>query len=261
MPTRRRFLALALGGSLALALGKNLARGDDEPPYQLNLPLIVRPSTPEPTPQPTPQPTPEPTPQPTPQPELDAPLLGSASGTYDAAVSYVVARAVGYYEYDIRLIFDGYRNYGEAAGIDWFLAIAQCAHETGSLTSWWSQRPRRNPAGLGVTGKTLPGTPDSPPGVAWAWDGLQWREGLSFETWNDHGVPAHLGRLLAYALRDDQATDYQRQLITYALDLRPLPEHYRGVAPTIVGLNGRWAYPGTTYGQSIVDLRNRMRGF
>ena len=24
------------------------------------------------------------------------------------------------------------------------------AHETGSLTSWWAARPRRNPAGIGV---------------------------------------------------------------------------------------------------------------
>src|SRR5262249_47458622 len=130
-----------------------------------------------------------------------------------------------------------------------------------NMTSWWSQRPRRNPAGIGVTGRTQTGAPDTPPGPSWTWDDrvMLWREGWSFPTWADHGVPAQLGRLLAYALHDEQADAAQLALIELALGYRPLPADYRGAAPTICGLNGRWAVPGTTYGQSIVGLAQRMR--
>jgi hypothetical protein len=68
-----------------------------------------------------------------------------------------------------------------------------------------------------------------------------------------------MGRLLAYALTDEQANDVQRRRISYALSVRPLPSNLRGVAPTLGALNGRWAVPGTSYGQSIAGLANRMR--
>jgi hypothetical protein len=176
------------------------------------------------------------------------------------ATDWLAARAAGYTPHDITAIVATYTDIGGGAGVDWFLALAQLAHETGSLTSWWSQRPRRNPAGIGVTGRVQPGAPDAPPGPGWTWDGAQWREGLSFTTWEDDAIPAHLGRLLAYALTDAQASPSQRTLIDRALGYRPLPDAYRGVAPTITGLNGRWAVPGTGYGQSIAALAQRMRG-
>ena len=72
-------------------------------------------------------------------------------------------------------------------------------------------------------------------------------------------MPAHIGRLLAYALRDDQATPAQKALIDQALAYRALPSRLRGVAPTIVGLNGRWAVPGTTYGQRILSVMMDLR--
>jgi len=142
------------------------------------------------------------------------------------------------------------------------MLLAQMIHETGCLTSWWSQRPRRNPAGIGVTGATREGAPDAPPGPGWTWDDRSsfWREGWSFPTWADHAIPAHLGRLLAYALTDAQASDAQRRLIDYALQYRSLPAGYRGCAPTITGLNGRWAVPGTTYGQRIIAVLWSMLG-
>jgi hypothetical protein len=189
----------------------------------------------------------------------DAPILGRPSGTAQQATDWLAPRAAGYTPNDVAKIVAHYAEIGDAAGIDWFLALAQLAHETASLTSWWSQRPRRNPAGIGVTGRVQPGAPDVAPGAGWTWDGVQWREGLSFATWVDDAIPAQLGRLLAYALTDEQANDTQRTLIDRALAYRPLPDDYRGIAPTIVGLNGRWAVPGTTYGQSIVALARRMR--
>jgi hypothetical protein len=198
-------------------------------------------------------------------PPADAPILGPASGSAEQALAWLAPRAAVYTPFDITAIIDAYRSYGDSVGLDWFLALAQMAHETGSLSSWWSQRPRRNPAGIGVTGAMRDGLPDGTPGPApgpfWAWnEGLKkWLEGVSFPTWADDAVPAHLGRLLAYALSDDQANTVQQELIARALSYRSLPASYRGVAPTITGLNGRWAVPGTDYGQRIMALAQLMR--
>ncbi|WP_298816976.1 glucosaminidase domain-containing protein [Chloroflexus sp.] len=188
-------------------------------------------------------------------------LLGPPTGTAAAAIAWLAPRSTAYTPYDVEVIVNGYAEMGDAAGIDWFLAIAQCAHETGHLTSWWCQRPRRNPAGIGVTGEIREGTPDQPPGPDWAWDESiqRWRAGLSFASWVGESIPAHLGRLLAYALPAGDGTPYQQQLIDYALFRRPLPASLRGVAVTITDLNGRWAVPGTEYGQRILDLAERMR--
>ncbi len=294
MYSRRFILRLAVSGLLTAA-GAQIVQSQEDPVTgsQVFLPMLLSPPEPSPTatvepplepaieptatqpptqtatvlptgtiePTATQPPSPTATQPPSPVPgNLDAPLLGPAMGSAAQASAYLVARSNSYTAYDIGQIVAAYQTVGERVGLDWFLAIAQCAHETGSLTSWWCQRPRRNPAGIGVTGRLIPGTLDSPPGPEWVWDGLQWREGLSFPTWAEHAVPAHLGRLLAYALRDEQATPAQRELIVYALSYRPLPASLRGIAPTIVGLNGRWAYPGSDYGQQIVDLARRMRG-
>jgi hypothetical protein len=192
----------------------------------------------------------------------DLPLLGASLGTAEQAASWLNARcAAEYSPSDVAAIVDTYRRLGEWAGLDWFLAIGQMIHETGAMSSWWSGRPRRNPAGIAVTGTTRAGAPDAPPGPGWTWDdrSMFWREGWSFPTWADHGIPAHLGRLLAYALTDAQASPAQRDLIGYALSYRGMPSRYRGSAPTIVGLNGKWAVPGTTYGQRIIELVWAMR--
>ncbi|MEI7772372.1 MAG: hypothetical protein WCI67_20455, partial [Chloroflexales bacterium] len=131
-------------------------------------------------------------------------------------------------------------------------------------TSWWAQRPRRNPAGLGVTGVMADGdgTPATQPGVDWAWDDslVKWRAGMSFDSWEAGSIPGHLGRLLAYALPAGTGTPEQQALITAAMSRRQLRADYRGIAPTIIGFNGTWAVPGTTYGQSILALAQSMRG-
>ena len=83
-----------------------------------------------------------------------------------------------------------------------------------------SQRPRRNFAGIGVTGQ---------PGA-----------GLSFPDLKT-AVRAHSGRLLAYALPGGTGTPAQNQLIDEALAARPLPPQLRGAATTLGGLAGTWA--------------------
>jgi hypothetical protein len=195
-----------------------------------------------------------------PKPPADLPILGLPSGTVEEAVRVLAPRAVnnGYSYDDVRTIVQAYEQVGSSVGVDWFLAIAQMAHETGYLTSYWSARPQNNPAGLGVEGQSSSTNPNQP---GWVFNTQRnmWEKGLSFPTWRDDAIPAHIGRLLAYALRDDQASPAQKALIAKALAYRALPANLRGVAPTVVGLNGRWAFPGTTYGQRILDVMMRLR--
>ena len=173
------------------------------------------------------------------------------------AVRFIMARPHGEYtEVDIAgTIVPSYVAVCAGVGLDAVLLIAQMIHETGNLASWWAARPRRNPAGIGVTGRTQGAQP--PTGI-WQQRNGWWVEGIAFASWKDDAIPAHIGRLLAYAVTDAAANDAQRQLIEYAMLIRPLPASYRGVAPTITGLNGRWAVPGKDYGQRIATVANRM---
>lgn len=284
MRSRRHFLAITassltlVGAGRMFAPAASTAEEQPTPTAQPNatepaetslawIPLaLVPPPAPDPRTDPTPEPTPDPTPEPTPEPlpPYDASLLGPASGSLDSAYQWLVTRPNRpYVAYDIQMIVQTYQRLGDEAGVDWFLALAQVCHETDHLRSWWCQRPRRNPAGIGVTGYSVEGAPDAPPNgdaMRWAFRDGRWYEGVSFEKWDNNAVAAHLGRLLAYALAMPQ-TDYQSRMIDYALAFRPLGASSRGIAPTICGLNGRWAYPGTEYGQRIIALRDQMRGF
>jgi N-acetylmuramoyl-L-alanine amidase len=123
-----------------------------------------------------------------------------------------------------------YLTFGEYYGIRGDIAFAQAMHETDFLRFTGTVKPEQNNfCGLGTTG------PDTP--------------GASFATPRD-GVLAHLQHLFAYA------------------STKPLPDKYplldprfdlvnRGSATTWVGLNGKWAVPGTNYGQSILNLYER----
>ncbi len=262
MLSRRRLLHL-LGATVVTLAGARPVCAQ-ESPFQIYLPLV---SGLEPPPEPVPEPSPDPIPEPPPPLPTDPGvwanesgyLLAPPSGTAEQAIAWFAARSTLYTLYDITSIVGAYARIGTEAGVDWFLALAQCAHETGSLTSWWCARPRRNPAGIAVTGATIPGSPEYPPGRNWAWDGLVWREGASFAAWDSDSVRAHLGRLLAYALPAGFGTPCQQELVAYALEVRGLSPANRGVALTITDLNGRWAVPGTEYGQRILSLAARMR--
>lgn len=190
----------------------------------------------------------------------DLPIVGTPSGTVAEAVRVLAPRAVtnGYTYEDVVSIVQAYERIGNSVGVDWFLAVAQMAHETGFMTSFWSARPQRNPAGLGVDGSKSSTNPNV---SGWAFNTQrnQWEKGLSFASWEDEAIPAHIGRMLAYAMTDQQATPAQKALIDKALSYRPLPSHLRGVAPTIVGMNGKWAVPGTTYGQRILEVLVKLR--
>jgi hypothetical protein len=188
----------------------------------------------------------------------DSPILSaSIQGTPDQCSRFILSRPHGEYnEVDVTTgIVSAYFAVCASVGMDPVMLLAQMIHETGCLTSWWSQRPRRNPAGIGVTGRTSPSQPAT---GAWALHDAVWAEGVSFPSWKDDSIPAHAGRLLAYAMRDDQANPAQQTMIARAMSYRPLPANFRGVAPSWRGLNGRWAVPGTTYADKIAEIANAI---
>jgi hypothetical protein len=176
----------------------------------------------------TAKPAATPKPKPKPKPAADdgavtprSALLASPRAPRKTLERYMLARQHGSYRDDeVREIVGNYTAACKATGLDPLLVVAQMVLETGNLMSFWSQPPRRNPAGIGVTGA---------PGA-----------GLSFSNW-DKAVAAHVGRLLAYALPAGTGTDAQQKLIAQALKVRPLPDDRRGVAPTLKGLAGSWA--------------------
>jgi hypothetical protein len=151
-------------------------------------------------------------------------LMAAPRGTVDQVTAYLLARPHG--------------TYAEAD--DPLIAASQMIEETAHLSSFWSQPPRHNMAGIGVTGE---------PG-----------KGVNFPSATE-GVRAQIGRLLAYALKTGTETPGQLSLITEALSFRDLPDDRRGVAPTLAGLAGptRWA-ADPQYAEKISWLANQVIG-
>jgi hypothetical protein len=151
--------------------------------------------------------------------------------------SYMCARPHGRYsDANVRTIVTLYEETAIAVGLDPLLVVAQMILETGNLSSEWSQPPRRNPAGIGVTG--VPG------------------EGVSFPNWKS-AVRAHVGRLLAYSVATGKETPAQLKLVNAALKVRPLPERLRGGASNLGSLSGTWA-ADTQYATKIVRVANEI---
>ncbi|WP_349409719.1 N-acetylmuramoyl-L-alanine amidase [Pseudalkalibacillus sp. SCS-8] len=124
-----------------------------------------------------------------------------------------------------------YLNIGKLYGIRGDTAFAQAIHETNYFKFTGTVKPEQNNyAGIGTTGPSVPGA--------------------SFKTPRE-GVLAHIQHLYAYAtkakLPDGQVlVDPRFNLVA------------RGSAPTWVMLNGKWAVPGTTYGQMILSIYEKM---
>lgn len=206
-----------------------------------------------------------------PIPALDEPYTVHSAllAAITTPVEVVIGRwryssAGGYTPYDTESILRAIWHLAASVGLDPVLVAAQMAHETGNLGSWWCMRPRRNPAGLRVTGETsrLPRLSSE-----WAWNPntKRWHRGLSFPSWADDAIPAQLGRLLAYVLPAGQGTPEQQALITRALTPAPLPASYRGCAATLQGLEDTWATdndPNTEsfYADRIAALANQLSG-
>lgn len=124
-----------------------------------------------------------------------------------------------------------YKTLGEYYGIRGDVAFAQAMLETNYFRFTGDVRNGQNNfSGIGATGGDT--------------------RGAVFQT-AEEGVLAHLQHLYAYATKE------------------PLPNRYplvdprfhlvnRGSATTWMALNGKWAVPGTSYGQSILNLYERM---
>lgn len=120
---------------------------------------------------------------------------------------------------------------GTAEGIRGDIAFCQAIHETGWFNYGGQVLPEQNNfCGLGATN-------NSPVG-----------KGAWFPTERD-GIRAQIQHLKAYANKDSLKNgniDPRFHLVT------------RGIAPNWVDLNGRWAVPGPTYGQSILSLFDEL---
>lgn len=192
------------------------------------------------------------------QVDLRGVLLGAPTVDADRAIKYISTRgSTGEYTpYDIQSIVASYWRHATAGGVDPALLVAQMIHETGNLASWWAARPRRNPAGLGVTGEWRRRRPS---GDDWQEDATtgQWRRGYAFASW-DLAVRAHVGHILCYALADSAMNPEQRVLSLSSPRRQAIPLKWRGSAVLVTDLNGKWAVPGPQYGQRILDIRKAM---
>jgi hypothetical protein len=183
----------------------------------------------------------------------DSPLLAAP---HASALTFS-ARNTNYEQVAVDVITQAYWAQARAVGLDPILCFAQCLHETGNLNSWWCARPRRNPAGIGVTGETS----NAPrPAPFWAQRGDLWVKGYSYATWEFDAIPAHLGRLLGYALKPGDMSATQWQCYNKAMEIKSLPTAILGCAPTLRGLGGTWAVPGTGYAQAVANKANKLMG-
>jgi hypothetical protein len=187
-----------------------------------------------------PMPEPEPGPEPPKRTRITqkSELLAEPRATREELEAFMLARDHGgYTDANVRGIVKRYVSTATSVGLDPLLVVAQMVLETGNLTSFWSQVPRRNPAGIGVTGEE--------------------GKGNTFSSW-DKACRAHVGRLLAYALPEGAESPAQKALIKEALKVRDLPADRRGRAPALAGLAGSWAMD-PKYAGKIVRIANEIR--
>ncbi|WP_404350720.1 N-acetylmuramoyl-L-alanine amidase [Sutcliffiella horikoshii] len=124
-----------------------------------------------------------------------------------------------------------YIELGEAYNIRGDVAFAQAIHETNYFRFTGIVKPdQNNYAGIGATGGEVRGAKFTTP---------------------EEGVLAHIQHLYAYANRKPLPPTYPK--VDPRFDLVT-----RGIAPGWVDLNGRWAVPGTQYGQLILKIYEKI---
>lgn len=158
---------------------------------------------------------------------------------------------------DYRSILLSYDKAAEKGNVNPYLAVAQMAKETDWGRSFWSQRPRRNPAGIGVTGEK---SETEKPKDTWAFDSSEniWKKGYSFPSW-EIAAQAHIGHLLAYVYKQAELNDEQLYLVAVDPRAKFIPATTRGKVKLLKDLDGKWAVPGVGYGRSIATLANALR--
>lgn len=158
---------------------------------------------------------------------------------------------------DYRNILMSYDATSKKGNINPYIAVAQMVKEADWGRSWWSQRPRRNPAGIGVTGEKSIKEQDR---TAWAFDDEMnvWKRGYSFASW-EIASQAHIGHLLAYIYKQADLTIDQAYLVANDPRAKAIPIAMRGAVKLLKHLDGHWAVPGVGYGRSIAIIANALR--
>lgn len=182
---------------------------------------------------------------------MTLPILGTATLSKDACKRLLLKRNP---QAAVEVI-DHYYELENSWGIRADVLVCQMFHETGYLTSWWSLPPRRNMAGIGVTGETSPTDPHS---TAWAFhqEENKWEKGYSFPDWTT-AAQVHMAHMSAYVYTDERNhasqidPRYAAARSQFALKKWP-PCHI------MTDLNGKWAVPGPTYGQTIEQIYNAV---
>lgn len=158
------------------------------------------------------------------------PLRGVWSGSAQHLADYLLARSPSpSLTVSAFALAEYYVRYCAEAGLRADLLWAQMLHETGYLRYGGAvSGSQNNYAGLGATGGSAPG--------------------LSFAS-AEAGVVAHVAHMVAYV--------YESSPVSWANSTTD--PRFAGVAPkgavvVLADLNGRWAVPGTTYGQSIENI-------
>jgi N-acetylmuramoyl-L-alanine amidase len=187
--------------------------------------ILAEPALPQnPTPPSIPLPTPT---APTPAPQPSGPSILGTSVMKGEELD-VFAQA---FNKNAPLLGEYYIRLGEAYNIRGDIAFAQAIHETNYFRFTGIVRAHQNNyAGIGATGGEV--------------------RGAAFAT-PEEGVLAHIQHLFAYATRNSLPSTYPK--VDPRFDLVT-----RGIAPGWLDLNGRWAVPGTQYGQLILKIYERM---
>jgi Mannosyl-glycoprotein endo-beta-N-acetylglucosaminidase len=173
------------------------------------------------------------------------------------------------------LTVDRHIKWAGAVGLDPALTIAQSIKETGWFKSWWYQEPRRNPAGIGVSGAWLPG-PTNPDPTRWVTSrpgdprGQGFTKGLTYTSYAA-GTLTQIYRLTQWAsltfeplaakwastgtlTPNKQApTSAAKAASGTATTINQLGRHHN---PNHIG----WADPGDTYGHDIARIANTILG-
>lgn len=124
---------------------------------------------------------------------------------------------------------------GIKEGVRGDIAFCQAIHETDSFRfTGTAQIEWNNPAGLGVTGS---------PG-----------RGARFPDWRT-GIRAQIQHLKAYSMKNPV---FASPLVDPRYEAAK-KAGYLGTAPRLFDLNGKWAVPGTTYGQAIMKHYDRIQ--
>jgi hypothetical protein len=140
---------------------------------------------------------------------------------------------------------DLYIKIGAAYGIRGDIAFCQAAKETGFWQFTGEVQPSQNNyCGLYATGGALDGTESTNGADLTQVSLVPGSCGATFVT-PAAGVEAHIQHLYAYATKNPLPLGKVRIDPRYSLV-------NRGIGPTWLKLNARWAVPGTTYGQSII---------